>query len=133
MYRSDYPDPRECEWDISMLDQKLINQHVLVFTLEGEPIFRLSGEDICCCFILMSHTRVIASFLRVLQLEVNAARRKVAAIISNSATYQEASEMLKQRPQLCADAKGKNLLPMLWGQVKRHRRSMAARLENAKC
>jgi hypothetical protein len=116
VYRSDYPDPRECEWDISMLDQKLINQHVLVFTLEREPVFRLSGEDICCCFTLMARTRVIASFLRVLQLQVNAARRDVAALMSNCATYQEASEMLKHRPQLCADAKGKNLLPRLWAR-----------------
>jgi hypothetical protein len=28
----------------------------------------------------------------------------------------QASEMLKQRPQLYADAKGKKLLPMLWGR-----------------
>ena len=116
-----------------MLDEKLINQHVLVFTLEGGPVFRLSGEDICCCFTLMAHTRVIASFLRVLQLQVNAARRDAAALMSNCATYQEASEILKQRPQLCANAKGmRALLPMLWGQVTRRRQLIKARLEKAK-
>src|SRR2546429_236392 len=80
----------------------VINQHALVFTVEGEPIFRLSGEGIGGSFALMAHTRVIASLLRVLQLEVNPARREVAAFISNCATYQEASEILKDKPQLCA-------------------------------
>jgi hypothetical protein len=134
VYRSDYPDPREHEWDISTIDQELINQNQLVFRRDGELIFSLYGENLCHSVTLMGYTRVIASFLRILQVEVNAARRKIVFLMNNCATYQEASDMLKEWPRLCADAKGgKTLLPMLWGQVTRRRRSMTARLEKAKC
>lgn len=133
VYRSDYPDPREHEWDISTIDQELISQHQLVFKRDGELIFSLYGEGLCRSVTLMGHTRVIASFLRVLQVEVNAARRKIVLLMSNCATYREASDLLKEWPHLCADAKGgKTLLPMLWGQVTRRRRSMTARLEKTK-
>jgi len=130
VYRGDYPDPREHEWDVSALDaldQELLNKHQLVFTRNGERIFSIYGEGLYRSVTLMGKTRVIASLLRVLQVEVNAARRRIVLLMRDCATYQEASDLLQEWPRLCEDAKGgKTLLPMLWGQVTRSRRSMTA-------
>jgi hypothetical protein len=120
IYRHDYGDPRV--WHNLRFDEHLIDRNTFEFRCDGETIIWLYGSNICECFTLMAFTYQIAWALRSRQIAKDSARREIFALVSSCATFQDASEVLNRRPQLCAKAQYPKR-SWLWAQVIGRRRA----------
>jgi hypothetical protein len=110
------------------LDECIISRNMFLLTRNSEPAIRFFGVDICECVTLMARPYEIAWAIHSWLIPVASARREILTLVSDCATFQEASEMLNQRPQLYAEAKYQRL-SSLWGYVTR-RRSRLSRKRN---
>jgi hypothetical protein len=120
IYRHDYGDPRV--WHNLRFDEHLIDRNTFEFRCDDDSTIWLYGSNICECFTLMAFTYQIVWALRSRQIARDSARREIFALVSNCATFQDASEVLNRRPQLCAKAQHPKR-SWLWAQVIRRRRA----------